>query len=127
MRELDGPHVSVALSESALRRTIGDHGTMREQLLHLIDVSNRPNVELQVYPFDAQTYATASYSFIILRFGDDAATDVVYVETFTDADYLDRPDAVRAYTRLWDRLRAAALGPVESRTLIQRMADDMKR
>ncbi|MFD6682019.1 Scr1 family TA system antitoxin-like transcriptional regulator [Micromonospora parva] len=62
-----------------------------------------------------------------MRFGDDAATDVIYVETFTDADYLDRPDAVRAYTRLWDRLRAAALGPVESRKLILRMADDVER
>ncbi|MFF0255553.1 Scr1 family TA system antitoxin-like transcriptional regulator [Micromonospora zamorensis] len=52
---------------------------------------------------------------------------MVYVETFTDADYLDRPNAVRAYTRLWDRRRAAALGPVESRKLILRMADDMER
>ncbi|WP_158632519.1 helix-turn-helix transcriptional regulator [Verrucosispora sp. FIM060022] len=127
LRNPEGPQVSFVLSESALRRTIGDHEVMREQLLHLVEVSSRPNVELQIFPFDAQTYATASYSFIILRFGEDATTDVVYVETFTDADYLDRPDAVRAYTRLWDRLRAAALGPVESRKLIQRMADDMKR
>jgi len=46
------------------------------------------------------------------------------VETRADADYLDGPDAVRAYTRLWERLTAAALGPVESCTLIQRIADD---
>ncbi|WKU03319.1 Scr1 family TA system antitoxin-like transcriptional regulator [Micromonospora sp. HUAS LYJ1] len=35
---------------------------------------------------------------------------VVYLETFTDADHLDSPEALRAYKRLWDRLRAAALG-----------------
>jgi hypothetical protein len=39
---------------------------------------------------------------------------------------LDSPDAVRAYNRLWDRLRAAALGPAESRKLILRMADEIK-
>ncbi|WBC00340.1 Scr1 family TA system antitoxin-like transcriptional regulator [Solwaraspora sp. WMMA2080] len=46
------------------------------------------------------------------------------VETLADAAYLDGPDAVRAYTRLWEGLTAAALGPVESRALIQRIADD---
>ncbi|MEW2380685.1 helix-turn-helix transcriptional regulator [Micromonospora sp. NPDC047707] len=127
LREQDGPDLSFILSESALRRSIGDGATMQSQLLHLADVGEQPNVSLQVFPFDAQTYETASFNFIILRFGDDAASDVIYVETFTDADYLDRPDAVRAYTRLWDRLRAAALGPVESRKLILRMVDDIER
>ncbi|MFE9654735.1 helix-turn-helix domain-containing protein [Micromonospora sp. NPDC006431] len=127
LRQDGAPDLSFILSESALRRSIGDAATMRSQLLHLTEVGKQPNVSLQVFPFDAQTYETASFNFIILRFGDDAASDVIYVETFTDADYLDRPDAVRAYTRLWDRLRAAALGPVESRKLILRMADDMKR
>ncbi|MGN9776675.1 DUF5753 domain-containing protein [Micromonospora sp. H33] len=127
LREQSGPDLSFILSESALRRSIGDAATMRSQLLHLADVAEQPNVSLQVFPFDAQTYETASFNFIILRFGEDAASDVIYVETFTDADYLDRPDAVRAYTRLWDRLRAAALGPVESRKLILRMANDMER
>lgn len=122
-----GPDLSFILSESALRRNIGDAATMRRQLVHLAEIGKQSNVTLQVFPFDAQTYETASFNFIILRFGDNAASDVIYVETFTDADYLDRPDAVRAYTRLWDRLRAAALGPVESRKLIQRMADDVKR
>ncbi|MDH6460440.1 transcriptional regulator with XRE-family HTH domain [Micromonospora sp. A200] len=127
LQQDSGPEVSFILSESALRRSIGDAATMRNQLLHLAEVGKQPNVVLQVFPFAAQTYETASFNFIILRFGDDAASDVIYVETFTDADYLDRPDAVRAYTRLWDRLRAAALGPVESRKLILRMADDIKR
>ncbi|MEV0216903.1 DUF5753 domain-containing protein, partial [Micromonospora sp. NPDC050695] len=127
LRQDDGPDLSFILSESALRRNVGDATTMRDQLLHLAEVSEQPNVTLQVFPFNAQTYETASFSFIILRFGDDAASDVIYVETFTDADYLDRPDAVRAYTRLWDRLRAAALGPVESRKLILGMADDVER
>ncbi|MFD6608869.1 DUF5753 domain-containing protein [Micromonospora chalcea] len=127
LRQDGGPELSFILSESALRRNIGDADTMSAQLRHLVEVGNQPNVSLQVFPFDAQTYETTSFNFIILRFGDDAGSDVIYVETFTDADYLDRPDAVRAYTRLWDRLRAAALGPVESRKLIQRLADELTR
>jgi transcriptional regulator with XRE-family HTH domain len=123
----DAPELAFILSESALRRNIGGSVTMRDQLHHLAEVGERPNIELQVLPFDAQTYETASFGFIILRFGNDATSDVIYVEDYTDADYLDRPDAVRAYTRLWSRLRAAALGPVESRHLILRVAEEIQR
>jgi hypothetical protein len=93
---------------------------MQGQRRYLADVAQLPNVELQVLPFTSETYATASFGFTILRFDHDASTDMVYVEDYTDASYLDRPEAVRAYSDLWNRLQAAAMGPVESRRLILR-------
>jgi transcriptional regulator with XRE-family HTH domain len=115
--------LSFILSESALRRVVGSPATMRDQLRHLAKLSSRPNVHLQVLPFDAQTYTISSYAFIVMRF-DEAASDVIYVEDFTDANYLDRLDDVKAYTRLWDLLSASALGAVESRRLINRVAGE---
>jgi transcriptional regulator with XRE-family HTH domain len=125
---LDQPDTTLhfILSESALRRNIGDATIMHQQLIHLAELAERPNVELQVLPFDAQTFGAASIGFIILRFDHDATSDVIYVETFTDADYLDAPDAVQAYTALWSRLSAAAMGQVESRNLIIRLADEKR-
>ncbi|MCA1708888.1 MAG: DUF5753 domain-containing protein [Actinobacteria bacterium] len=82
---------------------------------------------LQVLPFDAQTFGAAWIGFIILRFDQDATSDVVYLEGYTDADYLDNPDAVQAYTALWNRLQAAAIGQVESRHLIFRIADEHRQ
>ena len=114
------------LSESVLRRNIGDAAIMRDQLIYLAEVAEQPNVELQVLPFDAQTYVVASFGFTLLRFDSDAASDTVYLEDFTDADYLDRPESVRAYTGLWSRLQAAAMGQVESRKLILRIADEKR-
>ncbi|WBB73797.1 helix-turn-helix transcriptional regulator [Micromonospora sp. WMMD1128] len=122
----DGPELSFILSESALRRDLGDRAAMREQLSHIAAITNRPNVTIQVFPLDAETYVTASYNFILLRFGEEVASDVVYLETFTDADYLDSPESLRSYNRLWGRLQAAALGPAESRRLILGIADEMK-
>lgn len=117
---LDGDtDLAFVLSESALRRITGSPEIMREQLAHLIDLSHRPHVTIQVMPFSARTYVDTSFNFVILRFDQDSASDVVYTETYTSADYLDRPDLVRTYGRLWDDLRAAALGPVESRLLIE--------
>jgi transcriptional regulator with XRE-family HTH domain len=112
------------LSESAIRRVVGDAPIMRAQLRHIAEMAERPNVELQVLPFDAKTYQAATFAFVILRFESDAASDVVYLEDFTNAAYVDGPDEVQAYTSLWNRLQAAALGPVESRHLILRIAGE---
>ncbi|MEU3452330.1 DUF5753 domain-containing protein [Micromonospora sp. NPDC006766] len=122
----DGPELNFILSESALRRNLGDRLTMREHLSHIAAIANRLNITIQVVPLDAETYVVSSFNFIILRLGEEVASDVVYLETFTDADYLDSPEAVRAYNRHWNRLRGAALWPAESRRLILRIADEMK-
>jgi hypothetical protein len=126
---LDQPDTTLyfILSESALRRNVGDAEIMHEQLAHLAEAAERPNVELQVLPFDAQTFGAAWLAFTILRFDHNAASDVVYLEYWTDADYLDRPDDVQAYTTLWNRLQAAAMGQVESRHLIFRIADEFRQ
>ena len=125
---LDRPDTTLnfILSESALRRNIGDATIMHQQLLHLAELAERPNIELQVLPFDAQTFGAAWIGFIILRFDHDATSDVVYLEGYTDADYLDSPDEVQSYTALWNRLSAAAMGQVESRKMVIRLADEKK-
>lgn len=125
---LDQPGTTLhfILSESALRRNVGDAAIMHQQLIHLAEAAERPNVELQVLPFDAQTYGAAWIGFTILRFDHDATSDVIYVETYTDGEYLDGQDDVQAYTALWNRLQAAALGQVESRNLIIHLADEKK-
>jgi transcriptional regulator with XRE-family HTH domain len=120
----EAPQLSFILSESALRRNVGGKGVMLRQRRRLAEAAELPNVRLQVLPFASESYATATFGFTILRFDHDANADAVYLEDYTDASYLDKPEAVRAYSDLWDRLQAAALGPVESRRLILRMDDE---
>jgi transcriptional regulator with XRE-family HTH domain len=126
---LDRPDAALhfILSESALRRNVGNGSLMANQLHHIADVADRTNVDLQVLPFNAQTFGAAWGVFTILRFEQDASTDVAYLEDYTDAAYLDQPEPVRAYNALWNRLSAAALGQVESQDLIREIADEHKR
>ncbi|TDQ04861.1 helix-turn-helix domain-containing protein [Labedaea rhizosphaerae] len=112
------------LSESVLRRVVGNPKLMAGQVRHLARLAERPNIDLQVLPFNAQTFCPASFIFTILRFDHDAATDVVYLEDYTDAVYLDDQEPVRAYNALWHRLSAASLGQVESREMLRRIADE---
>ena len=111
------------LSESALRRRIGDAAVMGEQLRHLAEVAMLPNVTLQVIPFDSRSYEHLSTNFTLFRFGHEVANDIVYLEMYSDAAYLDKPpETVRRYAELFGRLQGVALGPVESRHLLEDVA-----
>jgi hypothetical protein len=126
--QADAPEMAFVLSESALRRMVESPTTMCDQLRHLAEIGRSlPHVSIQILPFAARSFVDGSFGFTILRFGGNASSDVIYTENFTTADYLDRPETVRAYTRRWDDLRAAALGPVESSLLTSRVADEFEK
>ncbi|MGH3811771.1 MAG: DUF5753 domain-containing protein [Pseudonocardiaceae bacterium] len=117
----DAPQVGFILSESALRRVVGDARIMREQLEHLAQMALLPNVQLQVLPFHAPSYGAALFGFTLVRIpapGSAGPLDFVYLEDYLHARYLDEKGDVETYTVLWNRLQAAALGPVESRTFV---------
>src|SRR6266700_2669643 len=44
----DAPHVTLLLHESVLRRRVGTPEVMVRQLSHLLEMSQRPNVSIQV-------------------------------------------------------------------------------
>jgi transcriptional regulator with XRE-family HTH domain len=117
------PQYQFILSESALRRQIGGPQVMADQLSHLAELALLPSVTIQVVPFDAQSYQHLGTDFTVFRFGRDMGNDIVYIELFSDAAYLDKPETVRQYPDLFERLRGVALGPVESRNLIMGLAN----
>jgi len=121
----DAPQVGFVVSESALRRVVGDARIMRDQLEHLAEVALLPSVQLQVLPFDAPSFGASMFGFILVRIpapGAAGPLDFVYLEDYFDARYHDDKGDVEAYTALWNRLQAAALGPVESRTFVLEVA-----
>ncbi|MCK8677893.1 MULTISPECIES: helix-turn-helix transcriptional regulator [Streptomyces] len=113
------PHFHAVLDEAALRRPYGDRNVMREQLKHLIDVSERPNVTLQVMPFSFGGHAGESGAFTMLRFPESDLSDLVYLEQMTSSLYLDKPEDVAQYERALARLHADSPGPEETRDLLR--------
>ncbi len=94
---------------------------MRAQVKHLIDMSQRPNVTLQVVPFKAGGHAAAGGSFSLLRFGDYDLPDLVYLEQLTCAQYHGKPELVQGYVAVMERLCAEALTPAESARTLRSM------
>lgn len=120
------PRMSVILDEAALLRPVGGPDAMRAQLKHLISVSQRPNVELQVLPLAVGPHPATSGEFTILGFPELIAPDVVYLENMTSDLYVEREGEVYRYTLAFDHLRALALSTEESADAIARQADNIE-
>ncbi|MGW7575797.1 helix-turn-helix domain-containing protein [Streptomyces sp. NPDC054765] len=108
----------VVLDESALRRVVGSHLVMREQLDHLAEMSQLPHVTVQILPYDTGAHAGMSGTFSILEFDDAADSSVVYIEGVTSDLYLEKTNDVHKYTIMYEHLRAQALSAEQSREFI---------
>jgi transcriptional regulator with XRE-family HTH domain len=108
------PNVWVVLDEAVLRRAIGGADVMRAQISHLIDMSQRPNVTVQVIPFQAGGHAASGGPFSILRFAEHDLPDVVYLEQLASALYLDKQETLDKYLMVMDQLCVEAATPANS-------------
>jgi Domain of unknown function (DUF5753) len=87
-----------------LRRPAGGAKVMRARLERLLEVTELPNVTLQIVPFRADAHAAAGGPFTVLRFLEPDVPDVVYLEQLNSALYLDPPDAVIDYVTVMNQL-----------------------
>ncbi|MFF5718687.1 helix-turn-helix domain-containing protein [Streptomyces buecherae] len=113
------PGFHAVLDEAALHRPYGDATVMRAQLRHLLEVSEQPNVTLQVMPFSFGGHSGESGAFTMLRFPEPELPDIVYLEQLTSALYLDKREEVTQYERAMERLRSDSLSPAKSRDLLR--------
>jgi hypothetical protein len=85
---------------------------LKGQLEHLRKVSRRDNFDIRVLPFSVGAHAAMAGAFRIMDFDDDEDPDVVYLETHVGAMYLEEPDEVDEYRRIFQLIRNDAI-PVE--------------
>src|SRR6266849_9154313 len=109
----DPPSLWAVLDEAALRRPIGGLAVMRRQLRHLIEMSQRPDVTIQILPFKSGGHAAVG-AFSVLRFAEYDLPDVVYLEQLTSALYLDKLEVVDSYLAVMERLCIEAATPANS-------------
>jgi transcriptional regulator with XRE-family HTH domain len=117
------PRVWAVIDESALRRPLGGRNVMRAQLSRLLELTELPQVTLQVMPFDRGGHSAAGGSFAILRFAEPELPDIVYIEQLTGALYLDRPEETDHYREVMNSLSAEAETPAESQRQLRRLIE----
>ena len=98
---------------------------LRGQLEWLAEVAGRPNVTLQVLPFDAGLPPVTAGSFSVLESRATGTPDVVYLENKTRIAFVDGEAEVHRYGRAFELLTEMALDPDASVRLIARMAAEL--
>jgi hypothetical protein len=107
------PSLWAVIDEAVLWRIDG-RSTMRDQIRHLIEVADFPNITLQVMPFYSGAHVAVGGSFSILRFSEPDLPDIVYLEQLTSSLYLDKEEDVQRYLVVMDRLCVQAKPPAET-------------
>jgi hypothetical protein len=82
---------------------------LKGQIEHLRQVAKRGNVDIRVLPFSVGAHAAMAGAFRIMDFDDPEDPDVVYLETHVGAMYLEEPDEVEEYRRIFRLIRNDAI------------------
>ncbi|MEU6666396.1 helix-turn-helix transcriptional regulator [Streptomyces sp. NPDC046727] len=120
--EINPLRLWVVLDEASLRRVVGSPLVMREQLEHLIEMSQLPHVTVQVLPFEVGAHPGLNGQYAILEFADAADSSVVYLEGVTSDLYLEKAQDVQKYAVMYEHLRAQSLNVEASRQYISDVA-----
>jgi hypothetical protein len=120
-REHNPLQLWVVVDEAALRRPIGGARVMRGQVQRLLELSEMPNLTIQIMPFRFGGHAAEGGAFSILRFPEPDLPDVVYVEEMVSALYLDKREHVDRYLETMNRLTVDSQPPEISAETLQKM------
>jgi transcriptional regulator with XRE-family HTH domain len=118
-RPADPLRLRVVIDEAALHRNVGGAKVMADQLIALATAAERPNVRLQVLPFETGALAVVTGPFVLIEFADASALPVGYLENAAGDLYLEKPMQVQRHKLLFDELCADALGADDSVELIR--------
>ena len=112
--------------EAAIRRQVGGSKVMRDQLARLVDAAKQPNVTLQVIP--VRRGRAPRNARLVHLYGVRRASrpDLVYVDTLAGDLFLETDDDLRLYGSMFDHLRAIALSPSKTTSLITEVMQSLK-
>lgn len=108
------------IHESVLRTPVGGTDVMREQLLHLAKVSQRPYVVIRVVPTSIGAHAGHAGGFNLMRF--HKIEPVVFVESENASLIIESPLPIKSYDAVVESLARTALDEEQSRRLINDIA-----
>ena len=117
------PHVVTVLDQSVLHRLIGSPQVMADQLMHIAELSERPDLSVQVISADTGANAGLSGAFDLAS--GDGGPEVVRMEAVEDVTVESR-SLVRKAANIFVRVQADALPRAASRTLILEAAEQWK-
>ncbi|MGW1790071.1 helix-turn-helix domain-containing protein [Streptomyces tubercidicus] len=121
--EEGGTHFTAIIWEPAVTALTCERHVRTSQLMHLLDVSQRQNVTLQLLPRAESLIAGMSGAFVAFSFGVEANVEAVTLENPANTNVVEAPEDLALYVNIFDQLRSAALSPDETTERIRQILD----
>jgi hypothetical protein len=112
------------MDEAVLMRRVGTAKIMYDQLLHLADMSRRPNITVGMVPLATGAHCGLLGAFAI---AEDDTNRVVFMETPDVGVIAEHLPTIAHIAHTFDSLHAEALPRSASRDLITKRAEEHDR
>ncbi|SFQ26812.1 Helix-turn-helix domain-containing protein [Actinomadura madurae] len=116
--------IRAVVGEAAVCQWMGGREVMIAQLRYLLELIERPNIELRILPFTATKHPGVDGSFAILHV-EAGDFPVVVVDALRRRIFIDDDEGVAAYRRVQDELCCLSLGKAETGERLERALRDL--
>ncbi len=128
----DGFRFEALLTEAVLGYRVGGPAVMAEQIRHLIELSEDPDIEIRIVPSGQDVpFGLNAGSFVLFSFPPLPTSrlqepPVAYMEGLSGGLYVERASEVEKYSQEARRIRHVALSASTSRDLMLRVAKERR-
>ncbi|ACZ00299.1 helix-turn-helix domain-containing protein [Thermomonospora curvata] len=119
----DPPLIWLLLDQGALEQPVGGSSVMYEQLSHLLELAERPNITIRIVPRSAGGHPGRNGSFKIMTVDRE---DRVYIEASEGGRLVQDHSEVRSFRVRFERIGDRALPVDASITLIKEVMERFK-
>jgi transcriptional regulator with XRE-family HTH domain len=117
------PMLTFYLHEFVLRLPIGGREVMSEQLHELLRMSVRTYISIRIIPAAVGAHAGMAGACRLMDFAE--FKPIAYIEEETAGHFLEEPEEIAAYRRIFASLSDSALDEGQSRDMIARLAVEL--
>jgi len=118
------PNFTFLLDESVIRREAVSPAIMSQQLAHLGELAELPNVTIQIVPFTAGLYPGIKGAFKVIEFEGEPDDSVAFLEGPSGDEIVEGSEETGRYLETFHRIEQIALKPSESVDLLRKVAGE---
>ncbi|MBC3842747.1 helix-turn-helix domain-containing protein [Streptacidiphilus sp. 4-A2] len=123
----EGIYYAATLWECAVTTPAWGLEVHEDQLKHLLSLTEQSNITIQILPMREIAAATLTGPFSAYAFSEEPAFEAVRVSNAMNTTVLESGSDLTAYSRIYDRLRSAALSQDQSAKLIRNILGNLNK
>jgi len=119
------PHLQAVIAEASLMYSWGSRAERREQLIHLAELGQRPNVHLHLQRF-ADGPPPGMFSAVQIFDYGGGEPSLVFTETDHGIQEVSDAEYVNSYLEAFDRAVDVALEPIDTAMYLKQLAERLE-